>query len=78
MRLGSHITAQINPARECKTCFILGTLTDEDRADFTAAVGVCSAQSLANGINSKLVELERKDTISRSAVATHISKGCSS
>ena len=78
MRLAAHITAQINPAQKCKTCFILGTLTEEDRADFAAAVGVCSSQSLAKGINSKLVELERKDTISGSAVATHISKGCGS
>ena len=76
MKLGSHITAQINPAQKCKTCFILGTLTDEDRADFAAAVGVCSQRGLARAINSKLVELERKDTISGSAVATHISKGC--
>ena len=37
MRLGSHITAQTDPALKCRTCYILGTLTDEDRADFAAA-----------------------------------------
>ena len=76
MRLGSHITAQINSARECKTCFILGTLTEEDRADFAAAVRVCSLVSLAKGINSMMVELGREDRVGRSAVGTHISKGC--
>ena len=78
MRLASHITAQINPAQKCKTCYILGTLTDEDREDFAAAVGVCSLQNLAKGINSKLAELGREDSVGRSAVGTHISKGCGS
>jgi len=78
MRLGSHITAQTNPAQKCKTCYILGTLTDEDREDFAAAVGTSSLQSIAEGINSMMVELEREDRIGRSAVATHISKGCGS
>ena len=74
MRRGSHITAQTNPAKKCKTCFILGTLADEDRADFADAVGTYSLQSLADGINSKMVELEREDRVGRSAVGTHISK----
>ena len=76
MRLAAHITAQIDPAQKCKTCFILESLTDEDRADFAAAVGTCSLRSIADGINSKMVELEREDRIGRSAVGTHISKGC--
>ena len=75
MRLGSHITAQIDPAQKCKTCYILGTLTDEDREDFAAAVGTCSLVSIADGINSMMVELEREDRVGRSAVGTHISKG---
>jgi len=78
MRLASHITAHTNPAMKCKTCFILGTLTDEDRADFAAAVGTCSLRSIADGINSMMVELNREDRVGRSAVGTHISKGCGS
>jgi len=74
MRLGSHIAAQTNPAKKCRTCYILGTLTAEDRADFADAVGTYSLQSLADAINSKMVELEREDRVGRSAVGTHISK----
>ena len=74
MRLGSHITAQTSPAKKCKTCYILGTLTGEDRADFTDAVGTYSLQSLADGINSMMMELGREDRVGRSAVGTHISK----
>ena len=74
MRLASHITAHTNPWQACKTCYILGTLTDEDRADFADAVGTYSLQSLADAINSKMVELEREDRVGRSAVGTHISK----
>ena len=76
MRLAAHIAAQIDPAQKCKTCFILATLTDEDRADYVAAVGTCSLRSIADGINSKMVELEREDRVGRSAVGTHVSKGC--
>jgi len=76
MRLGSHITAQTDPALKCRTCYILGTLTDEDRADFAAAVGTCSLRSIAAGINSMMMELGREDRVGRSAVGTHVSKGC--
>src|SRR5665648_931837 len=38
MSLAAHITAQVQPQVKCKTCTILAQMSDEDRADFDAAI----------------------------------------
>jgi len=75
MRLASHITAQIRPAQKCKTCATLDALTDEDRADFTDALGKYPGSIIARALNARLIELGREDTVSEESVRRHIRDG---
>jgi len=75
MSLAAHITAQIQPRVKCRTCTILAQMSDEDRADFDAAVGTHPASVIARAITAQLLELGRTDTISESSVRKHIREG---
>jgi len=75
MRLASHITALICPTQRCKTCANLDALTDEDRADFTAAIGKYPGSIIARALNARLPELGREDTVSEESVRRHIRDG---
>ena len=74
MSLAALIREQSAPARPaCKTCLMLDRLTDEDRADFTAAVQAEVAGSvLARAITARLKELDIDDSLGAGSVRTHI------
>ena len=75
MSLAAHITAQVQPQVKCKTCTILAQMSDEDRADFDAAVVAHPASVIARAITAELVEQGRADTVSESSVRKHIREG---
>lgn len=74
MSLAELIRVQSTPARpRCKTCATLDRLTEQDRADFDAAVQVGVAGSvLARAITARLAEIGSADTLSESSVRLHL------
>lgn len=75
MSLAAHITAQLRPLVRCRTCTVLAQMSDEDRADFAAAVGTYPGSVIARALTTRLTELGREDTVEEGSVRKHIRDG---
>lgn len=77
MSLAALIKAETttNTGHSCKTCDILERLTDQDRADFTAAVTAqIPGAVLARALTSRLAELDIDLAVGESSVRTHVAR----